>query len=156
MQNSSIDKYWSDYLSTLPVSEKNLNRKLFAAEQWGDNEKLADNLSALILSGKKTASCSSLWEHEKEGNLIPEIGALTIVLNGKNEPVCIVETTDVQIMPFGKVDESFAFMEGEGDRSLEYWRSAHWSFFTRVLNKIGLQPSMNMPLVCEKFKVVYK
>lgn len=155
MSNTLIDKYWSEFLNSLPEDERNPDMN-YTAEQWGDSSDLANRLSSLILSGKKTASCSSLWEHEKEGSQIPETGMYTIVLNGKSEPVCIVETTDVQIMPFEKVDESFAFLEGEGDRSLEYWRSAHWNFFTRSLEKIDLQPKMNMPVVCEKFKLVYK
>lgn len=155
MEISPAEKYWSEYLSTLSETEKKLKTN-YKAEQWGDSKELADRLSSLILKGKKTASCSSLWEYESDGSRIPEIGEFTIVLNGKNEPVCIVETTDVQITPFEKVEESFAFLEGEGDLSLEYWRSAHWNFFTRSLEKLGLQPMMNMPLVCEKFKLVYK
>jgi uncharacterized protein YhfF len=152
---SPAEKFWSEYLSTLSETERKLKTN-YKAEQWGDSEELADRLSSLIISGKKTASSSSLWEYESDGSRIPGKGEFTIVLNGKNEPVCIVETTDVQIIPFEKVDESFAFLEGEGDLSLEYWRSAHWNFFTRSLQKIGLQPLMNMPLVCEKFKLIYK
>ncbi|MCB0727765.1 MAG: ASCH domain-containing protein [Ignavibacteria bacterium] len=155
MPDTLINKYWSEYLQTLSEQERK-SRNNYTAEQWGDSKELADSLSSLILSGKKTASCSSLWIYEKENIPVPEKGNYTIVLNSKNEPVCIVETTDVQIVPFEKVDESFAFLEGEGDRSLEYWRTAHWNFFTRSLGKIDLQPLMNMPLVCEKFKLVYK
>ncbi|NEQ26775.1 MAG: ASCH domain-containing protein, partial [Microcoleus sp. SIO2G3] len=44
---------------------------------------------------------------------------------------------------------------GEGDRSLEYWREAHWRYFSRVLPKIGKEPTIDMLLVCERFKVVY-
>ncbi len=155
MYNSEIKNYWSEYLDSLPENEKTSNI-IFSAEQWGDSNELAEELSRLIASGVKTATCSSLWEHEFEGSRLPEPGMKTIVLNGKNEPVCIVETTDVRIIPFDKVSEDFAYLEGEGDRSLEYWRKVHWNFFTRILSKIKRQPGMDMPLVCEKFKVVYK
>jgi len=155
MQNTETGKYWSEYLDTLSEEEKKI-RVNYTAEQWGDSADMADRLSSLILSGKKTASSSALWDHESDNSPLPEKGGFTIVLNGKNEPVCIVETTDVQIVPFEKVDETFAFLEGEGDRSLEYWRTVHWNFFTRSLAKIDLQPKMNMPVVCEKFKLVYK
>jgi uncharacterized protein YhfF len=54
------------------------------------------------------------------------------------------------------VDEEFAYSEGEGDRSLEYWRKAHIRYFKRVLSKIKKEFSEEMPIVCERFKVVYK
>lgn len=155
MYNSEIKNYWSEYLDSLPEEERASNI-IFSAEQWGDNNELAEELSKLIVSGIKTATCSSLWEYEFEGSQVPEAGIKTIVLNGKNEPVCIIETIDVQIIPYEKVSEEFAYQEGEGDRTLEYWRKAHWNFFTRILKKIKKQPAMDMPLVCEKFKVVYK
>ena len=155
MYNAQIKDYWTEYLDSLPEEER-ASHYIYSAEQWGDSNELADELSKLIVSGIKTATCSSLWEYEFEGSQIPESGIKTIVLNGKNEPVCIIETTGVAIVPFEKVDEEFAAMEGEGDRTLEYWRHAHWDFFTRSLSKINKEPSLDMPLVCEKFKVIYK
>jgi uncharacterized protein YhfF len=51
-------------------------------------------------------------------------------------------------------------MKKEGDRSLQYWREAHWRFFSRTLpsigKSIGKEPATEMPLVCERFWVVYK
>ena len=46
--------------------------------------------------------------------------------------------------------EEHAFEEGEGDRSLSYWRKAHLEFFSSYGN---FQESEE--LVCEKFMVVY-
>jgi uncharacterized protein YhfF len=36
-----------------------------------------------------------------------------------------LETVEVARRPFGDVDADFAYEEGEGDRSLSYWREAH-------------------------------
>ncbi|AXF57674.1 ASCH domain-containing protein [Salicibibacter kimchii] len=36
-----------------------------------------------------------------------------------------------------EVTESFAFAEGEGDRSYQYWWEAHEKFFKNELNEIG-------------------
>jgi uncharacterized protein YhfF len=63
---------------------------------------------------------------------------------------------EVKIRRYDEVDERFAYEEGEGDRSLEHWREAHWEFFSRTLAGIGKEPSMDMPLVCERFRVVYE
>jgi uncharacterized protein YhfF len=77
------------------------------------------------------------------------------LLDGQENPVCIIETTEVSIKPYNQVDAAFAFEEGEGDRSLEYWREAHWRFFSRTLPKIVKEPTQDMPLVCEQFRVVF-
>ena len=45
--------------------------------------------------------------------------------------------------------------EGEGDGSLAYWRKVHWEFFTRELSPFGRTPEKSMPVVCERFNVVY-
>jgi uncharacterized protein YhfF len=115
-----------------------------------------DGGRALISAGTKTATCSALWEYEAKGESLPETGLKTIVLDGNGDPRCIVETTEVEVWPYDKVDARFACEEGEGDRSLEYWREAHWRFFSRTLPNIGKEPAADTPLVCERFRVVYK
>ena len=51
--------------------------------------------------------------------------------------------------------EEFAATEGEGDASLAFWRDAHWAAFSRELEGIGRSPQADMPVVCERFEVVY-
>lgn len=155
MNNSSIEKYWNSFLATLPADSP-YHEKSYVAEGFGDHPKLADELGELILNGIKTGTCSALWEWEAEGNPIPEVGLIAITLNGAGEPICIIETTDVAQRRFNEVDEDFAHSEGEGDRTLRYWRQAHTMFFSRVLSKLGREFSEDMPLVCETFRVIYK
>jgi uncharacterized protein YhfF len=152
---TSVEEYWDAFLATLP-EDSPYRRKAYIAEPFGDNPGLADELVALVLSGTKTGTCSALWEWEAEGNPIPQPGALSIALNGDGQPVCILETTGITIRRFDEVDEDFARSEGEGDRSLRYWREAHVNFFSRVLPRIGREFSEQMPLVCESFKLIYK
>ena len=124
-------------------------------DQFGDNPALANELGALVLAGTKTATCSALWEWEAEGSDLPQVGTKTVVLNGAEQPICIIETTEITVQPFNQVDAQFAYDEGEDDRTLESWRREHWKYFSRALPKIGKQPTEEMPLVCERFKVVY-
>jgi len=147
--------YWQKFLAALPADAQYRSRQ-YVAEGWGDSPQLADELGALITQGIKTGTCSALWEWEAEGNPIPTKGLITIVLDGKDEPLCIVETTEVFIRNYNEVDADFARAEGEGDLSLEYWRAAHKRFFSRTLPKIGMEFSEEMPLVCERFRVIYK
>ncbi len=155
MDKNRIEAYWQDHLGTLP-SDSPIHDEQYVAEAWGDSPQLADELGALILAGTKTATCSALWEYEAEDEPLPSVGLKTIVLDGTGDPLCIVETTEVAVRPYDEVDAQFAFEEGEGDRSLEYWRDAHWHFFSRTLPGKGKEPTVDMPLVCERFRVIHR
>jgi len=86
---------------------------------------------------------------------VQQVGQLSVVLDGAGRPRCVVETAEVAIRLYNQVDAQFASEEGEGDRSLDFWREAHRRFFTRTLPLVGREFSEDMPLVCERFRVVY-
>jgi len=69
--------------------------------------------------------------------------------------MCIIETTDIEIIAFIDVVEKHAYEEGEGDRSLDYWREVHWAFFVEECKSIGREPTEDMPVVCERFRLIY-
>jgi uncharacterized protein YhfF len=123
------------------IPEKYKNLRSFA---FGDSPDLADELLELVLKGVKTATCST----EDEPNL-SKPGECWIVLDGRGDPRCVIESTEITFRPFNGVDAAFAFEEGEGDRSLAYWRSAHRRYFTR-LGKFN----EDMMLMCERFRLV--
>jgi uncharacterized protein YhfF len=150
-----LKAYWQKFLQGLPVDSE-YRRREYDAEGWGDGPEMADELGALIAAGTKTATCSAVWEWQAEGEPWPEPGHLTIVLNGRGQPLCIIETLEVAIKPYNEVDAVFAFEEGEDDRSLEDWRAVHRRFFSRSLAKIGREFIEDMPLVCERFHVIFK
>ncbi len=151
----TVQDYWERFLAGLP-SDSPYYAKTYIAEGWGDSPEMADELGALIAQGTKTATCSSLWEWEAERSPIPQTGLVTIVIDGRGESLCIVETVEVTVRKYNEVDADFAREEGEGDLSLNYWREAHRNFFSRTLPKIGKEFSDEMPLVCERFRVIYK
>jgi uncharacterized protein YhfF len=155
MTDLSIKNYWDQFLTSLPPDSP-YHSKSYVAEGWGDGPAMADELGALIVLGIKTATCSALWEWEAEGNPIPQKGLITIALDGRGEPLCIVESVEVTVRNYNEVSADFASEEGEGDLSLDYWREAHKNYFSRALAKIGKEFSENMPLVCEQFKLIYK
>jgi uncharacterized protein YhfF len=151
---AAVQAFWRSYLATLP-SPSAFQDKPYVVDSFGDSSRLADELGALVASGVKTATCGSLWEYEAEGIPIPEPGMITVVVDGKGLPLCIIETLEAVVQPFDAVDRRFAFEEGEGDRTLEYWRKVHWDYFSRTLAAIGRAPSGEMPLVCERFRLLY-
>jgi uncharacterized protein YhfF len=76
-------------------------------------------------------------------------------VDGNGDPLCIIETTAVEIRPFNTVDEQFAFDYGEGERTLAYWLSDTWDFHSRWCREIEREPSETMPIVFQRFCLLY-
>lgn len=151
---NKVEKFWRAYLETLPEGTP-ARDETYEAWAFGDGPELADELGALVLAGRKTATCFALWEVEAGEETMARVGDRSVILDGGGEPLCVIETTAVTVRRFDEVDDGFAREEGEGDRSLEYWRGAHRRFFARTLPGIGRRFSEDMPLVCERFRVIY-
>ena len=114
-----------------------------------------DKLAGLVVSGIKTATCSSLELMRHEGEPLPKPGDCSVILDSAGSAVCIIRTTKVYVETFERVTEEHAFKEGEGDRSLDYWRRIHREFFTDELGAAGLPFDEGSELVCEEFEVAY-
>jgi uncharacterized protein YhfF/dihydrofolate reductase len=151
----AVREFWQSYLDSLPDHDPARSRPIPPAWGFGDGPVMADELGRLVFQGTKTATCSSLWEMEHDGEPIPQAGDLSIILDGQGQPLCLIETAEVEVKPFHAVDARFAYDEGEGDRSLAFWRAAHWRFFSRTGVASGRAPDETMPIVCERFRVLW-
>ena len=114
-----------------------------------------DKLAKLVLSGTKTATCSSLSLMSLEGEPMPRPGDYSVILDAAGNAVCVIRTTRVYVETFERVTAEHAFKEGEGDRSLDYWRRVHMEFFTEELGIAGLTFDEGCELVCEEFELAY-
>lgn len=116
-----------------------------------------DKLAELTLAGIKTATASGyeLYFLEDAAEPLPRVGDYSIILNAREEAVCIIRTTKTTVVPFDEVGSGHAFQEGEGDRSLAYWRRVHEEFFTEDFAACGLAFTHTSPILCEEFRVVY-
>ena len=124
----------------------------YDAWSFGDD---ADRLAKLVRDGVKTATCSAYCFYELEGEDLPEAGEYNIILDSEENAVCVIRTTKVYLTSFDRVTAEQAFKEGEGDRSLAYWREAHRQFFTGELKEIGREFDESLQLVCEEFEVAW-
>lgn len=129
--------------------------RFLEAFAFGDSERMASALNALVLTGAKRATASLAWRYPFDGLAQPKAGDLSIVTSWSRQPLCIIETTSVAVVPFDEVTEDFARAEGEGDGTLASWRSDHTAYFAGECARIGRTPSASMPVVCERFRVVY-
>ncbi|MGH2269750.1 ASCH domain-containing protein [Streptococcus uberis] len=148
MENSKVEEYWQKF-----KSEKNINNNHYDAWQFGFD---ADLLGGLVVEGKKTATASAHVFYGIEQEDLPKVDDYNIILDSQDNPLCITKTTKVNVIPFNQVSSEHAYKEGEGDRSLDYWREVHKTFFTNELKKINQDFQEDMEVVCEEFEVVYK
>ena len=120
-----------------------------------DNEKDANDCALLVVKGIKRATATSLWWFEKNNEKLPEIGNQYIVTDWNGNGKAIIETTEVKKVPYNEITAEFAEIEGEGDKTLEYWRKVHKDYYTREMKPFNEEFDENMLIVCEQFKTIY-
>lgn len=139
---------WDLFAKENNIEENNFESWAFGVE--------ADVLANLVVTGEKTATASAYPLYEVEEEPLPAAGEYSVILDSKDNAVCVIQTTKVYVIPFNEVTEEQAFKEGEGDKSLGYWREVHEKFFTECMEEAGLKFTSDMKVVCEEFAVVYK
>lgn len=143
----TAQEMWKAYCMAMGTEETE-----YEAWPFGDDP---DMLAALVLAGKKRATSSAYDLYALEGENIPEKGDKSVILNSRDEAVCIIENTAVSVLPYDEVTPEMAAMEGEGDGSQAYWRQVHERFFRQDMAQSGLCFHEKMPVVFEQFRVIW-
>ena len=127
-----------------------------AVEPFGDGPELADELVALVEQGVKRATACLVADTDSgDGPSPSQVGDLWLVLDGRGRARCILRTAEIRIGAFDTVDEEFAYDEGEGDRTLRFWRDAHAQYFQRRCDALGIEWNEQLPVVFERFELVW-
>ncbi len=150
---ATVEQLWAAFAEARP----DLAGPETAYEAWHfcDNQADADELVELVLAGRKKATAGALWSYEAEGEALPKPGDFSVIIDWSGVAHAVIRTTAVEVVGFDEVTEEFAAVEGEGDGSLAFWRDAHWAAFSREFEGTGFIPSPDMPVVCERFEVVF-
>jgi uncharacterized protein YhfF len=77
------------------------------------------------------------------------------VIDCGSNPVCVVRTTNIEIIPFDEVPEDHTQWGGDGDCSLESWRRMYCNYIVLECERIGREPVSTAPMIMERFAVVY-
>jgi uncharacterized protein YhfF len=148
--DAAVQRMWRAFTEGTGVAAE-----LAGAFAFGDSAAMADELAALVRHGRKRATAGLRLDYEHDGEPLPRSGEYSVVLDGRGAPVCVIRTTEVDVRPFTEVDAAFARDEGEGDRTLAWWREAHRRFFTRSCQRIGVPFTEDLPVVLERFTLVW-
>ncbi len=127
----------------------------FEIFSFGDSSSMATALVDLVVAGRKRATASLARWYEAAGPGAPVPGGLSVVLDGQGRPRCIIRTTELRIGPLSSVDDRFAWDEGEGDRTRDYWLAEHRKFFLRAAAKENFEMHDEIETLFERFEVVW-
>ncbi|GAA0123931.1 MAG: ASCH domain-containing protein [Clostridium argentinense] len=151
----SVKEMWLSYLKTIGENEETTKRN-YTVWHFCNDEESANNLAELVLQGIKRGTASLHYWYKEEGEKMPKVDDYSIIINWQGIAKCIIKTTKIEIIPFKDVTERFALIEGEGDKSLNYWRNVHQIYFENELKEIGKEFNEDMEIVFEEFELVYK
>lgn len=143
----NAQQMWNEFKAVSGVTHDEYEAWAFGAD--------ADKLAGLVLRGEKTATASAYPLYEIDGEPLPQKDDYSIILNAKGEAVCVIRNTKVYVVPFCEVSEEHARKEGEGDKSLAYWRMVHEQFFRDCMSEAGQAFTEDMLVVCEEFEVQF-
>lgn len=145
-----VVEFWSEFVTATGVDGP------YEAWAFGNpsmSPDLSTELALLVRDGPKRATAGLLSDYEEktQGAALPQPGDLGVILDGAGSPICVIQTTGVEIRRFGDVDESFAWDEGEGDRTLSWWRQAHRRYFSEQ----GTSVDDDTLMVLERFELLW-
>jgi len=147
-----IEEFWNKFLKLYP---DNSRKEIPDSYYFCDNEKDANECADLVTKGIKRATATSLWWFEKNNEPLPKIGDQAIITNWYGKPGAIIETIKIAPTPYNEITSEFAEIEGEGDRSLAYWKKVHKAYYQREMEPYGDKFEENMMIICEYFKTIY-
>ena len=153
MKNASARNMWGDYL------DAHLEDAFAEAPKtihFCDNEKDANECAELVKKGVKKATSPSLLGFQYRDEKLPKIGDFMVITNWAGKAQCIVRTTAVRLKPYFSIDREYTRLEGKRNKSLDYWKKAHWDFYTRELEPFGRVPRESMIVICQEFEKVFE
>jgi len=149
----SASEMWNDFTESNPEFK---NDEIPESDFFHNNEKDANRLAELTLTGKKSASSGlySLYEQYKAD--LPSIGKKQIVTDFNGNAKAIIENVSVDTIPFNKISKEYAELDmGTDIEALEKWKKAHWEFFENFLKESGKKPTEEMIIVAVEFKKIW-
>jgi len=145
--------YWESYVQS--TVDKPPEDAIVTAGYAGTLE-LTDELLALYLAGKKKAGSSVVEDFVAAGEPLPIVGNYWIYLDGRGEPACILKTVRIALNKFKDLPEEIAIAEGEGDRSIDYWKRVHGDLYRPFLKSWGVRDVDEATIITEFFEIVFR
>jgi uncharacterized protein YhfF len=150
MRSNLTDEFWREYRDAA-----GLHHDDYDVVAFGDGPDMATELAELTIAGTKRATAGLVRQFGPGKEPPPVLGGYVVLLDGAGRPRAIWRTTELRTGPLNSVDERFAWDEGEGDRTRDWWLAAHRRFFGRHAAAQGFSMHDEIETVFERFEVVW-
>ena len=118
---NTVESYWLSYLA----SHKLPGDTPFSGEiSFGCNQYMSAELTALVLTGQKRATCTPLEYFEITNEKLPHKGSIYVITDWGGNPCGVLAVTAVHILPYKDVPWEMAQKEGE-DADMASWIQNH-------------------------------
>ena len=149
----SLREFWSDYLAATQQSE---SEAMYSGELCFENDGIVGTEQLqLVLGGKKTAAFTPFDSFEINREPLPVAGEVYIVEDADDNPRCIIEVTDVKVIPLNEIPWDLAQRDGENENLAE-WREKMQEFLEDEADLCGFEAHEDSKIVCEIFRVIYR
>ncbi len=149
-RSHETDAFWQPFRLYARLDHDN-----YVVGSFGDSLEMATELADLVIAGIKRATASLARDYGDGREPTPRPGDFVIMLDGEARPRLIRRTIEVTIKPLSQVDEAFAWDEGEGERTRNWWLDAHRRYFARQASREGFELDDEILTVFERFEVVW-
>ena len=147
-----IQEYWNKYLEK---SHQKPEEATYSGELSFEDSSLVGNEQLnLLLSGRKTASFTPLEVFEINMEPLPIAGEVYIVLDREEKPQCIIEVTDVKVIPLSEISWELAKQDGENE-NLQEWQEKMEEFLQDEADICGFEAKKDSKIVCEIYRKIY-
>ncbi len=150
----TVKDLWKNYLDSIGEQMES-TEKTYESWHFCNNEKEANALAELTKNGIKRATTGLLKSYEVENEPIAKVGELHIIEDWNGNGICVIKVKSVEILPFSEVTEAHAEIEGEGDKSLDYWREEHLKFFKQDAEGLNFSFTEDMEVVFMIFEPIF-
>jgi uncharacterized protein YhfF len=149
-RSAETDAFWQAFRRYAGLDHDN-----YVVGSFGDTPEMATELADLVIAGTKSATASLARDYGEGREPTPRTGDFVMMLDGEARPRLIRRTIEVTIKPLSQVDEAFAWDEGEGERTRNWWLDAHRRYFARQASREGFELDDEILTVFERFEVVW-
>jgi len=121
---------------------------------FGNTPDLAAILAHLVVKGVKRGTTGWKAATLRDGYTIPQADTVSIVTEGFGYALCAIRTERVEHLRFADINATHAWVEGEGDRTLDEWRKGHLDYFRREARRLDLDFTEDSELFFEHFQLI--
>ena len=145
-----IDDFWNQAVNFLPTLSGD-----HQVRSIGIDEETTGLIINFIKAGEKVGTFSLPWVMTAENLPMSYKGLPIILLSFDGKPELVVQLTKVFETSFGEIDSGVTCIDGPPVRDPDVWIPLHQNYWNGMLVEYDKVCSDDMPVLVEKFKLVY-